>query len=339
MNDSQHYTVCTRCFTYNHEAYISDALIGFVTQELKFPVVFVIVDDASTDKTPGIIQNFYRENFEWENKDIALEEENHYGTVLYAQHRINRNCYFSVLLLKENHYRQKKSKMVYLSRWIIESDYCAICEGDDYWIDSQKLDKQVSILEKEHDLMAVVTNTRIVDREGITLSERFSNIVPDNIQGRYDLHDYFKNVHHYPTATVLYRNVFRDEIEAKQQHTLNQYLGDWTLWAILHSYGDFYYLDTVTSAYRVNPTSLTHTVDRIGRAKANITICKSLSEVLPLEYAHYLKTDGWMFFSIFMAYRKEKKWFMMIVYFSICLFRYPIYTMKKLLQLLKGLSD
>lgn len=332
------FTVCIRCFAYNHDEYIREAMQGFVMQETHFPYVAIIVDDASTDNTAQIITSFFSSNFNTADSSVAYQEEREYGTVLFARNLANENCYFAIVLLKDNHYRQRKSKGPYYRQWMDDSEFIAICEGDDYWIDSLKLQKQVDILRQNTELMGVVTNSMVVDRVGSILSGRMENIVLGNHEGRYSLHDYLRNVHHYPTATVLYRNNHSLDVQRKMRHTKNKYLSDWTLWAILHSYGDFYYLNDVTSAYRINPTSLTHTVDRVERAKANITICKSLSEVLPPEYSPYLKKAGWMYFSVFMAYRKEKKWFGMMSSLSICFFKYPVYTIMRLIHLAQGVE-
>ena len=327
------YKVCIRSYTYNHAQYIEDAMNGFVMQETVFPFVSVIVDDASIDSTPQILIDYFYKFFDTEEPSLAFREENEYGTVLFARHNSNRNCFFAVVLLKENHFSQRKSKGPYICRWMDDSEYIALCEGDDYWIDSHKLQKEVSVLDNNSDLMAVVTNSRVIDKEGNLLKEKIADVVPNNRVGRYTLHDYFINVHHYPTATVLYRNSHCADVQRMRRQTKNSFLGDWTLWAILHSFGDFYYLDEVTSAYRINPTSLTHTVDRVARAKANKTICQSLSEVLPPEYSPYLKKAGWMYFSVFMAYRKERKWFKMLSSFFVCFFKYPFYTIKRMIRL------
>ena len=150
------YTVCTRCFTFNQESYILDALNGFVSQNTSFPVVSVIVDDASTDNGPKVILDFFNENFDIQDPLVAYQEEIEYGTVFFAQHKINRNCFFAILFLKQNHYSQKKSKLPYLSRWIDEVPYVALCEGDDYWTDPLKLQKQVDYLETHPDCMLCV---------------------------------------------------------------------------------------------------------------------------------------------------------------------------------------
>ena len=297
------WSVCIHCMTYNHESYIEDALKGFVMQKTSFPFIAVVIDDCSSDKTAEIIKRY----------------EDKYPEIIKG------------IYLPENYYSQGKSKQPFFDQYDSRAKYIALCEGDDYWVDPLKLQKQVRILEQDSSIMGVVTDSMIVDKQGIILNRHYSyEIVPGNIEGRYNLHSFFQSTHHYPTATVLYRNIHYDDVYRMVNHTSSKYLGDWTLWAILHSFGDFFFLDEVTSAYRINPTSLTHTADRIGRAKANFTICKSLSEVLPQEYSHYLKESGWMYFSIFMAYRKAKKYPQMLMYLLWCLIRYPLYTIKRL---------
>lgn len=151
------YMVCTQCFTFNHAAYIEDALNGFVAQQTDFPVVYTIVDDASTDGEPQILRDFFNDSFDVDDSSVAYQEEADYGTVFYGQHKVNKNCFFAILLLKENHYSQKKSKLAYLTRWNDHAKYVALCEGDDYWIDPLKLQRQVDYLES-HPLCMLVTH-------------------------------------------------------------------------------------------------------------------------------------------------------------------------------------
>ena len=142
------YKVYIRCYTFNQARYIEDAMNGFVMQETDFPFVATIVDDASTDETPQVITSFFDRFFDTEDSSVAFREETEYGTVLYARHKTNPNCYFAVILLKENHYSQRKKKQPYLNRWTKDVPYVALCEGDDYWTDPRKLQKQVHYLEE-----------------------------------------------------------------------------------------------------------------------------------------------------------------------------------------------
>lgn len=295
------------CEVYNHEPYLRQCLDGFVMQKTSFPYEILIHDDASTDGSAGIIR-------EYEAKYPEL---------------------FKPIYQTENQYSKGVQMWASIQFPRAQGKYIAICEGDDYWTDPYKLQKEVDLLEKDRTLMGVFTNSMIVDKQGNTVMEKREKIYPGNRQCRYNLHDYFQNAPSYPTATVVFRNVYGPEIREKMIHTYSKYMGDWTLWAILHSYGDFYYLDEVTSAYRVNPTSLTHTFDRVGRAKANMTICKSLKEVLPEEYGVYLEKGGWMYFSIAKAYWKQRKFISMFFYLVSCFIRYPKYTSHKLMMLFK----
>ena len=141
------YKVCISCFTYNQARYIVDTMNGFVMQETDFPFVATIVDDASTDDAPQVISRYFEEYFDINDSSTAFQEETDYGKVLFARHSINKNCYFAIVLLNENHYQRKKRKTLYLSRWRDNAEYIAPCEGDDYWTDPLKLQTQVEFLD------------------------------------------------------------------------------------------------------------------------------------------------------------------------------------------------
>ena len=145
------YKVCIRSYTFNHAQYIEDAMNGFVMQETDFPFVATIVDDASTDETPHVIVSYFERYFDTNDSSLAYRENTDFGTVLFARHKNNSNCYFAIVLLNENHHSIKKSKRPYLSRWINDVPYIAICEGDDYWTDPLKLQKQIDYLNNNQD--------------------------------------------------------------------------------------------------------------------------------------------------------------------------------------------
>lgn len=141
------YKVTVSCMTYNHSKYITDAMNGFTMQQTSFPFVCTIVDDASTDGEQEVIKKYVEDNFDFSEGSVAYQKETDYAHITYAQHKSNKNCYFAVLYLKENHYSQRKPKMGYLSEWRDMCEYEALCEGDDYWIVPDKLEKQVDVLD------------------------------------------------------------------------------------------------------------------------------------------------------------------------------------------------
>ena len=127
--------VSAYCLAYNHEKYIRDALEGFVNQKTNFKYEVIVHDDASTDHTAEIIAE-YAAKYPDIIKPI-FEEENQYSKDV----RIGRDLLFP----------QMKGK------------YIAICEGDDYWCDANKLQRQVDFLEAYADYSACVHNTEELD--------------------------------------------------------------------------------------------------------------------------------------------------------------------------------
>lgn len=141
------FKVCVRCMTYNQASYIEDALNGFCIQQTSFPFVCCILDDASTDGEPPVINQFLHHHFDLGNTYTTKVEETDDYRLIFTQHKDNKNCYFAVFFLKYNHYLIWDRKLQYLLRWEKVSKYSAICEGDDYWIDPLKLQKQYDYME------------------------------------------------------------------------------------------------------------------------------------------------------------------------------------------------
>lgn len=313
MENQYKYTVCIRCITYNHEKYLADALEGFVMQKTTFPFVAIVHDDASTDGTADILRQ-YAEKYPDIIKPI-YETENQ-----YSKHDGSIGRIMDAEMAKYN------------------PKYIAFCEGDDYWTDPYKLQKQVDILEADETLMGVFTNRRLVDMNGNTLEERKDFIVPSNTNGRTTMRDYFRYNLIYPTASVLYRNNHPVEIAQKMQHMANPFLGDWTLWIALHCFGDFYYLNDVTSAYRINPTSVTHTQwvqKRIDRVKMDFDLLPRAADVLPDEYADIaadLRNTDYLWAHLAKAYYKNHQYIRMLGAFCVAMVKCPrtmLRTIKK----------
>lgn len=124
MNSSSSISVSIHCPTFNHERYIERALQGFVMQETNFPFIAVVIDDFSSDKTALIVRDY----------------ERRYPSIIKA------------VCLEENYYSQKKSKKELYAPFDKDAKYIALCEGDDYWTDPHKLQKQVDYLETHSDV-------------------------------------------------------------------------------------------------------------------------------------------------------------------------------------------
>lgn len=157
------YMVHIDCITYNHAPYIEDAMNGFCMQKTSFPFVATIIDDSSTDGESEIIKNYLNENFDmahartWETDDAYFIE---------ATHKENLHCTFAVVLLKYNFWEAKKSKKPLIAEWADNVKYTAICEGDDYWTSSEKLQIQVDFLENHPDYSMCFHDVNIKAEKG-----------------------------------------------------------------------------------------------------------------------------------------------------------------------------
>lgn len=215
--------VAIKCLVYNHEPYLRDCFEGFVKQQTNFPFVAIVHDDASTDKSADIIREY---------------------TEKYPD--IFRPIYETVNQYSKGTLNQIMNDAINATG----ARYVAICEGDDYWTDPKKLQKQVDFMEAHTEYGFVGTQCRVLDEtehdehddRGATLGEPLSR------EGNWDL---FGNVLKYAvygpvtrTNTLLYKydSLVYDRIKDEN--------GDYTLEALLASLYGFARLNEVCSVYR-----------------------------------------------------------------------------------------
>lgn len=248
------YMVCTRCFAYNHELYIENALYGFAMQETSFPVVNVIVDDASTDKTPIIIDSFIKKHCDFDEA-LSKQEETEFFRLFFARHKCNRNCFFAVVLLSLNHSSSGKSKYPYIAEWQETSKYIAICEGDDYWIDPRKLQKQVDYMESSPKCYFCGTNGLVIWENGEKKPYVFNDIISNHILKPEELIGHWV----FPTAGII----FRKEILSERKKSGMKYYGADQTYALLGlSLGDVFAMSDVTCVYRRNSKNSTGSTNK-----------------------------------------------------------------------------
>lgn len=154
----QDYKVLVRCFTFNQSKYIVDALNGFTMQQTNFPFVCLIIDDASTDGEQEVIKAFMDNECDMLNAEYY---ENEVTNIILAKSKSNTNCTMVVYLLKKNLYGNPQKKELY-EIWRHACKYEAICEGDDYWTDERKLQKQVDWMEKNPNYTLCFHSAKII---------------------------------------------------------------------------------------------------------------------------------------------------------------------------------
>lgn len=210
--------VSVMCLAYNHEKYIEDALKGFLIQETDFPFEVLIHDDASTDRTADIIRE-YEKKYPHIIKPI-YQKENQYSLGIKPTWRYN--------------YPRANGQ------------YIAFCEGDDYWVDEKKLQKQVDFMKKNPEYVICFGESQPFNEKGL-LDHDFGG-------ARKDLssEELMKGTPIF-THTTLFRKVVK---EMPPEFDFAGY-GDKALWSVLGTYGKGKYLNNIKpSMYRVHDSGV-----------------------------------------------------------------------------------
>lgn len=242
--ENPEFKVFVRCMTYNQSKYIVETMNGFTMQQTDFPFVCCIVDDSSTDGEQDIILKYLNKYFDMSAASGSYTEETDYAYIFFAQHKENKNCYFSVLFLKENLYSKKEEykKFSYMSRWRNSCKYEAICEGDDYWVDCEKIKRQAHFLDNNSNYSMVASNSYLITEEGQNEGILFSTLPSRKITTMQELIEGRK----FHTASVL----LRLELWKKSRITKLHKTWDTFLWCSLLEFKPIYYSNQITCVYR-----------------------------------------------------------------------------------------
>ena len=210
----QPHLVFVRCMTFNHEAYIKDALNGFAIQQTNFPFIVGIIDDASTDNTTSVINEFVKKNCIFNPETEVRKEE--YGTVLDVTHKDNPHCIFHIVYLKENHFG-KKSKLPYFIEYENAAKYVAVCEGDDYWTDPLKLQKQVDFMEANPGYVLCCHRYKIYNQNDGTWSDDYVKNMFELAPNGFSFTNK-ENLSHWATKTMtlLFRRAAMDKMPTRK---------------------------------------------------------------------------------------------------------------------------
>lgn len=210
--------VSVLCTTYNHEKFVRDAIEGVLNQKTDFKIELIIHDDASTDNTQKIIKEY----------------ADKYPDIIRP------------ILQKENQFRRVNIYTEYIYP-CVQGKYIAMCEGDDYWIDNDKLQKQIDFLEAHVDYSMSMHNAVKLNYE--TGEKKLLDTFPED--GTYSQEEQLLAGlgTDYP-AFASY--VLRTEILRKMpEFFLRAPVGDYPYRQYFANEGKVYYFKKPMSVYRV----------------------------------------------------------------------------------------
>lgn len=211
------------CITYNHEQYIKQCLDGFFMQKTNFEYEVLIHDDASTDKTADIIRSY----------------EKKYPSIIKPIYQL------------ENQY-SKGVKLGNLLYSLASGKYIAVCEGDDYWTDPLKLQKQVDFMEVNPDCSLCFHASKSIRNNdpGDFILKRPKTIPQTN---KFEMKDAILGGGGFmATNSMLFHREYIQDRPAWMEKTP---VGDAPLMLLLASKGKIGYIDEVMSVYRIMSSS------------------------------------------------------------------------------------
>ncbi len=213
-------TVITTCF--NHEKYIGECIESVIAQKCDFPIEHIIVDDTSSDDTVKIIDSY-------------ADKYPHIRPV-YLQYR--------------NSTASSKNAFE-----ICKSEYVSLCDGDDYFTDPYKLQKQVDLLEANKSASICFHPVQVLYEDDPQRKRIYppKEALPRGVRPFYYLADLIKG-NLIQTNSVVYRWRFQDGVPDWFRTDIVP--GDW-YWHLLHAEkGKIAYIDEIMSVYRRHKTAL-----------------------------------------------------------------------------------
>ncbi|KQT17873.1 hypothetical protein ASG31_03805 [Chryseobacterium sp. Leaf404] len=225
------------CMVYNHEKFLKQTLDGFLMQNTNFNTLIVIGEDCSTDNS----------------RKVLLDYSNKYpGKFKILLHDKNIGANANQQIILEN----------------CRGKYVAMCEGDDYWTDPLKLQKQIDFLEENSQYVMCFHKVNVLKTDG-EIVEDFLTKVPEKYQERGTLLVKGNYIH---TPSV----VFRNNLIKIPDIFYESPLGDFLIYVLLTEYGKIGYIHESMAVYRHNVGVLRKTVDNTFKnaLKMNLIMLK-----------------------------------------------------------------
>ena len=265
--------VIVRSLVYNHEPYLRQCLDGFVMQKTNFKFEVQVHDDASTDKSA----------------DIILEYANKYPDLIKP------------FIEDENQYSKGNAGKW---RWgELNCKYIALCEGDDYWTDPYKLQKQVDYMESHPNCTMVCCKAaNYSELNHRVTSYTSSNYKTTSLSPKRII---LEGGYYIATCGIVYR---KDLMNVYPEYCRRCHVGDYPLQIFASMVGDVFYFNEAMVVYRVdNVGSWSSSISKhndsvmlINKIKSEIDMLQGIAldypqynNIIKRRIAHYLNWQVW----------------------------------------------
>ena len=245
--------------TYGHENFIEQAIRGVLMQECNFEIELILANDCSPDKTDALIQGI-------------LKSHPRATIINYFKHEKN------IGMIPNFIFGMKQCK----------GKYIAMCEGDDYWTDPLKLQKQVDFLESNSEYAICFHQVNIL-RNGIVINDTISK----GVAQKTTINDLAKG-NYIHTCSVVYRNNLFAEFP---EYFKEAPVGDYFLHLLNARYGAIKYMDESMGIYRIHGSSTWSSktqeeqvllwVPFLQKIKPNFS--KDVQNIINIQIANYFK--------------------------------------------------
>lgn len=242
MSNSPLVSIC--CITYNHHNFIRDAIEGFLMQKTSFIYEIIIHDDASVDGTTEIVRQYAK----------------NYPDLIFP------------IIQSENQYSKEPASIEVRFVWPhVRGKYIALCQGDDYWIDPYKLQKQVDFMEEneEFGLVHGDCNFYFQDKKRWEYNANKTLANKNIISSKEEIFNQLINsTYRIRTATVVFRKELLGKINPNE---ITFIMSDTPTWLDFSQYTKFKYFDEVFSVYRIIGESASRSVSLIRQKRFNLS--------------------------------------------------------------------
>lgn len=215
--------------TYNVGCYIGEALDSWLSQETTFETEIIISDDGSTDNTEEVVRGY---------------QERYPGKILFV-----------------NTGHIGKMPNFIRSMQLCKGKYVALCDGDDYWIDPYKLQKQYDFMESNPDFSACFTNSYVISEETgekkVAKTQIWDEATTEGLLAHRDDDNIQMSPGH--TSTYFYRNGL---VNTYPEWMYGDVMTDFPTYMQLSKYGKAKFINDITSVYR-------HRVDGVSSKNYN----------------------------------------------------------------------